>query len=148
MPNAPATPSNLYPSLYYDDAPRAIEFLCRAFGFEKRMVVPGPDGTVRHSELSLGSGVLMVASVKAERGLKSVRAAGGVTGAVCARVADPDAHFARAKAAGAVITQPLKDEDYGSRGYMCEDPEGQQWYFGTYSPGAWWDGNDPHAGKH
>lgn len=143
----PNEASPLYPSLYYDDAAHAIEFLCRAFGFEKRLVVPGPEGRVMHSELSFGSGVLFVGSVKKERGLQSVRSAGGVTGAVCVRVADPDAHFARAKAAGAKITQPLKDEDYGSRGYMCEDPEGQQWYFGTYTPGAWWDGKDPFHGK-
>ena len=54
------------------------------------------------------------------------------------RVADPDAHHARAKAAGAVITQPLKDEDYGSRGYSARDPEGNEWCFGTYEPGRHW----------
>ena len=53
-------------------------------------------------------------------------------------VDDPDAHCARAKAAGAEITQPLRDEEYGSRGYMAKDLEGHQWYFGTYRPGAYW----------
>ncbi|MBK7874478.1 MAG: VOC family protein [Planctomycetes bacterium] len=143
----PSTPSSLYPSLYYDDAPKAIEFLCRAFGFEKRLVVPGPDGTVMHSELTFGDAVVMVGTVKKERGLLSPRAAGGVTSALSIRIADPDAHHARAVAAGAVITHPLKDEEYGSRGYMCTDPEGHQWYFGTYSPGAWWDGKDPFQSK-
>src|SRR6185436_18535689 len=51
---------NIYPALSYDDAPAAIEWLCRAFGFTKRLVVQNPDGTVAHAELSLGPGVIMV----------------------------------------------------------------------------------------
>jgi uncharacterized glyoxalase superfamily protein PhnB len=56
------TPSDIHPCLTYADASAAIEWLCRAFGFSKRLVVPGLDGTVRHSELSLGTGVVMVSS--------------------------------------------------------------------------------------
>ena len=50
-------------------------------------------------------------------------------------VADLDAHHARAVAAGATITQPLSDTDYGSREYAATDREGHQWSFGTYRPG-------------
>jgi uncharacterized glyoxalase superfamily protein PhnB len=49
-------------------------------------------------------------------------------------VPDADAHQARAAAAGAVVVRPVKDEDYGGRGYTCRDPEGQIWNFGTYDP--------------
>ena len=49
-------------------------------------------------------------------------------------VEDPDAHFARAKAAGAEIIQELKSEEYGARGYMVKDLEGNHWYFGTCRP--------------
>jgi uncharacterized glyoxalase superfamily protein PhnB len=129
---------NFYPCFCYADAPRAIEFLERAFGFRRRLVVPGPGGTVMHSELEFEGGVIMVSSPKSER--HWVAPAGqGRSASVCVRVADPDAHCARAKAAGALITQPLKDEDYGSRGYIAQDPEGNEWYFGTYVPGAHWD---------
>ena len=51
-------------------------------------------------------------------------------------VADADAHHARAVAAGARVVYPLKDEDYGGRGYSCLDPEGHLWNFGTYDPWA------------
>jgi uncharacterized glyoxalase superfamily protein PhnB len=129
---------NFYPSFCYADAPRAIEFLERAFGFKRRLVVPGPNGTVMHSELEYEGGVIMVSSPKQERNWVAL-GKHGRSAAVCVRVTDPDAHFARAKAAGAVITQPLKDEEYGSRGYIARDPEGHEWYFGTYSPGAHWD---------
>jgi uncharacterized glyoxalase superfamily protein PhnB len=50
-------------------------------------------------------------------------------------VDDPDAHHARAKAAGAVIMMELTDQDYGSREYAARDPEGNVWCFGTYRPG-------------
>jgi uncharacterized glyoxalase superfamily protein PhnB len=138
MPNAPQIPSNIYPCLIYDDAPAAIEWLCRAFGFTKRLVVPGPDGTVMHSELSLGPGVIMVGSPKPDEGRVGPRGLPAVSQALCVQIDDPDAHFARAKAAGAVILRELRDEDYGSRGYMAKDPEGHEWYFGTYRPGAHW----------
>lgn len=51
-------------------------------------------------------------------------------------VADPDAHFARAKAAGAEITREPQTQDYGGRDYTCKDPEGNVWTFGTYDPWA------------
>ena len=139
MAERPLSPSTMYPCLSYDDAPAAIEWLCRAFGFTKRLVVQNPDGTVANAELSLGPGVIMVGSSKPERGWLSPRRLSGINQSICAHIDDPDAHFARAKAEGAVILQDLKDEDYGSRGYLAKDPEGHQWYFGTYRPGAHWD---------
>lgn len=134
------TPGNIYPSLSYDDAPAAIEWLCRVFGFTKRLVVPGPNGTTMHSELSLGPGVIMVSSVKPEQGRVSPRSLTGVNQAICVHIDDPDARFARAVRAGATILRNLQDEEYGSRGFMVEDPEGHSWYFGTYLPGAHWEG--------
>ena len=63
----------------------------------------------------------------------------GVPVVLSLRVEDPDAHFARAKAAGAVVVRELQDEPYGSRGYMVKDPEEHLWYFGTYHPGSYWE---------
>jgi uncharacterized glyoxalase superfamily protein PhnB len=145
MTGPEVTPSNIYPSLTYDDAPAAIAWLCRAYGFRERLVVPGPGGTVMHSELSLGPGVIMVSSARPEQGRLGPRSLKGASQALCVRIDDPDAHCARARAAGAVILQEPKDEDYGSRGYSARDPEGAVWYFGTYRPGAWWDGASAHA---
>ena len=58
----------------------------------------------------------------------------GTTQSAYIIVADADAHFARAKAAGAQIVLPIKDEVYGGRVYSCRDPEGHLWNFGTYDP--------------
>lgn len=51
-------------------------------------------------------------------------------------VADVDAQYARAKAAGATIVQDIADQPYGGRGYSCRDPEGHLWWFGSYGPWA------------
>lgn len=142
------TDSNIYPTLSYDDAAAAIEWLCGAFGFRKRLVVPGPDGSIIHSELSLGPGVIMVSSARPAKGRLGPRDLPGVNQALAVRVDDPDSHYAVAKAAGAVILEELKDEEFGSRGYMAQDLEGHQWYFGTYRPGAHWDDAAPPARPH
>jgi len=134
-----STLSDIHPSLTYDDAPAAIEWLCRAFGFTRRFVVPGPDNRVEHSELSLGTGVVMVSSPKAEDRRVSPKTLAGVAQALSVFVADPDAHHAVAVAAGARVIRPLQTEDYGARGYMALDPEGHVWYFGNYRPGEYWD---------
>ena len=133
------SPSDIYPSLTYDDAPAAIDWLCRAFGFTKRFVVPGPGGRVEHSELSLGTGVVMIGSPKPEYGWLSPKAAGGASQAISVCVDDPDAHHAIAVAAGAQVVRELRTEEYGARGYMARDPEGHLWYFGTYRPGEYWE---------
>ena len=131
-------PSNIFPSLTYADAHAAIEFLCRAFGFEQRLVVPREDGGVLHSELTLGTGLVMVSSPKADQG-RVAPDPDTRSHALCVRVDDPDAHFARAEAQGARILMGLVDEEYGARGCMAADPEGHVWFFSTYSPGEWWE---------
>ena len=51
-------------------------------------------------------------------------------------VNDADAHYAKAKAAGAEILFDIADQDHGGRAYTCRDPEGHVWNFGTYDPWA------------
>lgn len=129
---------NIFPCLHYRDASAMIEWLCRAFGFSERMRAVGAGGRIEHAELSLGSGVIMVSSAKPERGWVSPLDLPAVNQQISIHVDDPDAHHRQAVAAGAVVTQPLRDEEYGSRGYCARDPEGNHWYFGTYLPGAYW----------
>lgn len=138
MTSESKTAPNIIPSIYYEDANAAIEWLERAFGFQRRLIVPGPNNTVAHSELSFGPGVIFVGSVKSERQCASAKNLPAIHQGLCICVDDPDAHYAQAKQAGAIIIQELKDEDYGSRGYMAKDIEGNHWYFGTYQPGAYW----------
>jgi len=130
----------IIPTLRYHDAPAAIEFLCRAFGFEKHLVVPGEDGTVAHAQLTLGDGMIMLGSARDDefgRLQKPPRDVGGAgTQSPYIVVSDVDAHHARAVAAGAKVVMPPEDKDYGGRGYGCLDPEGHLWNFGSYDPWA------------
>jgi uncharacterized glyoxalase superfamily protein PhnB len=127
---------SVIPALQYTDAKAAIEFLCKAFGFEKKAVYED-GGLVAHAELTFGNGMIMLGSVKdTEYSKLLVRpaAAGGVTMSTYLIVDDVDAHLARAKAAGAQIVCEPVTQDYGGRDYTCKDPEGHVWSFGTYDP--------------
>jgi uncharacterized glyoxalase superfamily protein PhnB len=127
--------ADLYACLRYEDAPAAIEWLERAFGFRRGLVVPGDDGSVVHAEMSFGTGGIMLGSIKdSQVGISTPRSLGGSTQSIYVIVEDPDAHYARARAAGAEIVYELADQDYGSRDYSARDPEGHLWSFGTYRP--------------
>jgi uncharacterized glyoxalase superfamily protein PhnB len=132
--------ATIIPTMRYRDAPAAIEWLCRAFGFEKHLVVPGDGKTIAHAQLTYGNGMIMLGSARDDefgRLQKTPADVGGVgTQSPYVIVPDADKHHARAVAAGAEVAYPLKDEDYGGRGYSCRDPEGHLWNFGTYDPWA------------
>jgi uncharacterized glyoxalase superfamily protein PhnB len=121
---------NIFPAFRYKDAPAAIEWLVKAFGFEKQMVVPMPDGTIAHAQLTLGAGTIMLGSVREEPENPWSAWQQGVY----VVVEDVDAHYQRAKAAGAQILRELQDTPYGSREYSVRDPGGFLWSFGTYRP--------------
>jgi uncharacterized glyoxalase superfamily protein PhnB len=139
MPTPPAhIRSTVIPSLRYRDAPAAIEWLCKAFGFEKHAV--HADGeVVHHAELVFGSGMVMLGSVAnasawGERIVQPDEIGGRETQCPCVVVADCAAHYARAKSAGAVIVDEFEEKEYGGAGYSCRDPEGHLWWFGSYDP--------------
>lgn len=120
----------IIPTLRYQDAKGAIDFLERAFGLERREVMENDDGTVGHAELTHGRGMVMIGSRKEGDRYETGRAV------LYAIVDDPDALHDRAKAAGATIVMELTDQPYGSREFAAEDPEGNVWSFGTYDPFA------------
>jgi uncharacterized glyoxalase superfamily protein PhnB len=134
------TKSTIVPCLRYRDAAAAIEWLCRAFGFEKQMVVPGDQGTIAHAQLSFGNGMIMLGSIgdsPFNRLMAQPDEVGGrQTQCPYLVVADADAVYRQAQAAGAEIVLDIKDEDYGGRGFTCRDLEGHVWNFGTYDPWA------------
>lgn len=129
------------PSVFYDDAPTAIDFLTRAFGFEVRLRCDGEEGRVDHAELTYGDGLVMLATGGALDGrpggelLRSPRTLGGVnTQSLCVFVDDVDAHCETARAAGAQIETEPFTQDYGEdywadRSYLALDPEGHRWWF-------------------
>ena len=130
--------SLIIPTLRYKDAPVAIEWLCKAFGFKKHLVVPGENGTITHAQLIIGNSMIMLGTEKDDDYGKLLWSPktlkGSNTQAPYIIVDKVDAHYQIAKAAGAEIVMDIKDEDYGGRGYTCKDPEGYVWSFGSYNP--------------
>jgi uncharacterized glyoxalase superfamily protein PhnB len=122
---------NVYPVLIYADARAAIDFLEKAFGFERHQIYDGQNGAIAHAELRFGREMIMLSS--ASEGREQFNQAVG-SYSLYIVVDDPDAHHHRARGAGAEIVLGLRDEDYGSRGYTARDPEGNLWSFGTYRP--------------
>jgi|SRR5450432_2800673 uncharacterized glyoxalase superfamily protein PhnB len=121
---------------YYDEPAKAIDWLCRAFGFEVRLKVEGENGSIEHSELVFGDGVVMVGGAKPRFPYRrSPRAVGGAnTQSLMIYVDDVEAHCARARAAGAKVVSEPSATDYGEeywedRSYEAEDVEGHHWWF-------------------
>ena len=133
-------PHRFIPALRYRDAAAAVEWLCRAFGWERHLVVPGEDGGVVHAQLA-GDGGLVMLGQEAGNEYDAVVKPPSETGGVCTQgayviVDDCRKHHERAVAAGAEVVVPLREEPYGGWGYSCRDPEGHVWSFGEYDPWA------------
>jgi uncharacterized glyoxalase superfamily protein PhnB len=127
-------------AVFYEDAGAAIDWLCRAFGFEVRLKVEGEDGRIEHSEVVYGDGLIMVGESghgnrPGQSQMLSPRAVGGGnTQLIGVFVDDVDAHCAHARAAGAHIFREPETNDYGpeyfaDRSYGALDPEGHMWFF-------------------
>ena len=132
--------SRIIPTMRYKDAPAAIEWLCTVLGFEKHLVVPGENDTIAHAQLVLGNSMIMLGSENDNEFGKLVKTPpdlGGInTQTAYIIIEEIDAHYQKAKAAGAEIVLEIADQDYGGRLYSCRDPEGYIWNFGSYNP---WD---------
>jgi uncharacterized glyoxalase superfamily protein PhnB len=129
----------IIPNLRYADAPRAIYFLCEAFGFERKAIyLNEQDSTVvQHAQLVWADRMIMLSSVNNSEFAKvamtkTVAEAGGSTASLYLIVDNVDAHADRARAASIILAP--SDQDYGGRGYTARDPEGNVWSFGSYDP--------------
>lgn len=130
---------NIIPMIAYEDGIKALEWLCKAFGFTERVRWVDDAGRLSHGELTLGDGVIMLAtptpdyqSPKHHRETCSAAAKWStvpyiIDGALV-YVPDIEAHFKTAVAAGAHILSQIETGGPGPR-YRAEDLEGHRWMF-------------------
>lgn len=126
-------------SVFYDDPKAAIDWLCKAFGFELKLKVEGENGDIVHSELTFGEGLVMVGGTRGKEPYqKKFRSPASLDGAMTATLAffvdDCDAQYARAVAAGAKTVREPTTSDYGEEYWSdrtcgVTDPEGHLWWF-------------------
>ena len=127
------------PMIAYEDGNAAMDWLIRAFGFVEADRRIGRDGRLAHGELEAGGSTIMLATptpdyqspkhhrehCEAARQWSSVPY---IIDGVLVTVENLDAHFERAKAAGARILSEPEDTPDG-RHYRVEDLEGHRWMF-------------------
>ena len=113
---------------------RAVDFYKSAFGAGELFRIDGDGGAVV-AQLSVEGAEFWVADESPEHKNFSPETLGGGTVRMVLTVADPDAVFARAVAAGAAIVRPVTN-DYGWRLGRVADPFGHHWEIGKPLPGA------------
>ncbi|MAZ15129.1 MAG: glyoxalase [Ahrensia sp.] len=126
----------IFATFRYMDPAAMVEWLCETIGFTVKARYPETD-EIAHAELAFGSAMIMLGATRDDDYGKIVGGPGSNGGkSLYIAVDDVDALFERVKASGAAIEQGLIDRDYGSREFICRDPEGNIWCFGTYWPRA------------
>jgi uncharacterized glyoxalase superfamily protein PhnB len=131
----------IVPFIGYEDAPAAIAWLERAFGFvEDRSARHEEDGTITHAELSLGGATIYLSTPQDYASPRRMRESSElakraydnpwVIDGHFVKVDDLDAHYERARSAGATILREPEEPGIGQRIYSAEDLEGHRWMFG------------------
>ncbi|WP_373515790.1 VOC family protein [Persicitalea sp.] len=133
--------SRIIPSLLYNDAEKAIEWLCDAFGFDESFIYQSEDGKIAHAELTYKGSMIMLGSAKSVSPFsKLIRQPQDSDGFetqspyVIIDEKDIEGHYNNAKLHDAKIAIEFKTESYGGKSYSCYDPEGHLWCFGSYDP--------------
>jgi len=124
--------SYITPYLLYKDVGRALDFLKKAFGFsEFGDRFTGPDGAVAHAAMQHTDGSIFMMGCPGKQ-YKNPKKLGGTTQILYITVDNVDKHYAKAKKAGAKITEKPADTFYGDRRYSAVDPEGHSWSFAQH----------------
>jgi uncharacterized glyoxalase superfamily protein PhnB len=111
------------PYLLVPDAGRELTFLSNAFGATEVQVNRTPDGGIAHAEIRIGDTLVMLGQAG---GPWTPKAA-----ALYLWVADVDATYAAALAAGASSESKPEDKPYGHRNAGVIDPAGNTWWIGS-----------------
>ncbi len=124
--------ASITPYLIVDGAAEAIGFYKKAFGAKERLRM-AHDSKIGHAEIVIGGSVVMLADEWPDMGARGPQSIGGTPVSIHLYVKDVDATVKRAVEAGAMLKQPVKDQFYGDRTGMLEDPYGHKWHVATHT---------------
>jgi PhnB protein len=120
------------PVLIVDDGARALEFYSKALGAKENMRSSEPGGKIMHAEFQLGDSRFMLTDEFPNMGGRSPKSLGGTSAAIFLYVADTDAVYHQAVAAGATSIAPPTDMFWGDRHARIRDPFGHEWSIATH----------------
>ncbi len=130
--------STTVPIIRFEDAERAISWLCKAFGFQVFLEVKGETEAIEHARLILEGNMVMLASSgrdgRFEECFKSPSVVRGITQCTSLIVSDPDQIYKTAVAEGAEIIDDIADFEFGGRTFSCRDIESHVWVFTSHDP--------------
>ena len=136
--NRSVPPDAVLPHITYRDVAEASAWLTATLGFTEHYRY-GPPEAPSGAQLYLGDAWVMLNTAEPEE--KTPAELGYGTQSLTVFVADVDAHYNRAKAAGATIVEDVHETIYGERQYAIRDLEGHHWLFSTHardlSPTDW-----------
>jgi len=118
-------------SLCVTDIKAAASFYQKAFGFEKRGIMSGPDGKPMHAELVLRGTTLMLGPEMPGMS-RSAKTMGGSPAMLYVLTENADKMTARAVKLGATQQGPVMDMFWGDRCGTVVDPEGYKWMIATH----------------
>jgi uncharacterized glyoxalase superfamily protein PhnB len=120
----------IIPQLPYADIRAALSFLERAFGFREIPAsrMEGADGVIHYAIVEVGDGVIGIGTQGAH-GAVSPKSGGIESQYLSVAVADVEAHYQRARAAGARIATEPRGRGADVHAYEALDPEGHRWRF-------------------
>jgi len=130
--NPPEGMPRITPYLFYNNLPKALGWLKKAFGLETRFSIPGPDGELMHAEMALADGVVMMGAANPKEGSMSPSDLKGIHQSLYIYVEDLDIHYRRSKEAGAQIDMEPEEMFWGDRVYSAKDLEGHIWTFAQH----------------
>jgi uncharacterized glyoxalase superfamily protein PhnB len=136
MPQTPPIPDGFHaltPHLVCENAAAAIDFYKAAFGATELTRLPGPGGKLMHASVRIGDSILMLTDEMPSYGALGPKMLKGSPVTIHLYVADVDAAFAKAVAAGAKVKMALADMFWGDRYGQLEDPSGHLWSLASHT---------------
>ena len=123
--------NSLTSAVCYKDPKAAIDWLEKAFGFERAMIITDDNNQIGHAEMRFRECLIMIGNEWTDEHKSPASIGGKNTQTVHVHLdADIDGHCEHARKAGAEILMEPEDQFYGDRSYRARDPEGHIWTFG------------------
>jgi uncharacterized glyoxalase superfamily protein PhnB len=111
------------PYMIVPGAAAMIGFMEKVFGAQVKLIVPRGEGVIMHAEVLIGNSVVMIADTTPQFST--------VNAMLYIYVADTDATYTQALAAGAASVRQPQNEAYGARSAGITDPWGNTWWLAT-----------------